>query len=164
MKKISIAINILLSIISICLIGIIITKKSQIINEENTWTSNDYVLDEYDCTFTKTYKVVNLLDGYIAEVPEWSYVVLDQFQNHKVFSAKIPSNLKVKLKENEYYEFTYTIKGNGTIKTMEDINNYLILDNDISSSNNDKLIVTLTVKETDKQGIEQVEEDIYLPK
>ena len=60
---------------------------------------------EYNCSFTKSYKVVNLLDNYTASVLEWSYVVLDQFQNYDPFVAKIPSKLKEKLQENKYYEF-----------------------------------------------------------
>ena len=114
---------------------------------------------EYDCSFTKTYKVINLLDGYIAEVPEWSFVALDQFQNHGIFAAKIPSSLKMGLEESKYYEFTYTIKGNGIIKTMEDINSHLVLDD-----SNAELKVTINVKETDKQGLEQIQENICLPK
>ena len=98
------------------------------------------------------------MDGYIAEVPEWSYIALDQFQSHGIFAAKIPSSLKEGLEEKKYYEFTYTIKGNGIVKTMEDINNYLVLDD-----SNAKLKVTLNVKETDKTGLGQIEEDICLP-
>ena len=41
---------------------------------------------EYDCTFTQTYHVVNLLDGYVAEVPELSYVILDKFLDHQARS------------------------------------------------------------------------------
>ena len=34
---------------------------------------NDEIINkEYNCSFTVTYRVVNLLDGYIAEVPEYS--------------------------------------------------------------------------------------------
>ena len=156
MKKNIIIISIL-SVIVIFLIGGLIYQKQhyeKMING-NIWTSNDYVEDEYDCSFTKTYRVVNLLDGYISEVPEWSYVVVDQFQNHNVVSLKIPTELKNKLKDNEYYEFTYRVKGSGDINTMEDINNYLSLDD-----GNEKLKITLDIKETDKTGLEQVQEDI----
>ena len=161
MKKKDIIIGILLVII-ICLIGSLIYindyYKKQL--DYIFYTNIDETKGkEYDCSFTKTYRVINLLDGYIAEVPEWSFVALDQFQNHGIFAAKIPSSLKTELEENKYYEFTYTIKGNGIIKTIEDINSHLVLDD----SNTD-FKVTLDVKETDKQGLEQIQEKICLPK
>ena len=109
---------------------------------------------EYDCSFTKTYHVVDLLDGYIAEVPEWSYVIFDQFQNHNVIAHKIPSSLKENMQVGKYYEVTYTLKGKGIIKNMEEIINNKIVG----------VKVTLDVKETDKRGMEQIQEDICLGK
>ena len=158
------------SVIIICILSfIIIGLISGIIYINNYYKKQlDYIFyttedetknREYDCSFTRTYRVVNLLDGYIAEVPEWSYVALDQFQAHGIFAAKIPSSLKKELKENKYYEFTYTIKGNGIVKTMEDINTHLVLNN-----SNAEFKITLEIKETDKQGLEQVQENICLPK
>ena len=166
MNKKSVIIICILLLVIIGLIGGIIyinnyyNKQLDYIN----YTSVDETADnkeerEYDCSFTKTYRVVNLLEGYIAEVPEWSFIALDQFQNHGIFAAKIPSNIKAGLEENKYYEFTYTIKGNGIIKTMEDINSHLALDD-----SNAELSVTLNVKETDKQGLEQIQENICIPK
>ena len=51
----------------------------------------------YDCSFTRTYRVVDLLEGYVAEVPEESYVVLDAFLDHGAFTHRISSELKKKL-------------------------------------------------------------------
>ena len=162
MNKKSIIIISILSLIVIGLIGGIIYindyYKKQL--DYIFYTNIDETKDkEYNCSFTKTYRVVNLLDGYIAEVPEWSFVALDQFQAHGIFAAKIPSSLKKELKENKYYEFTYIIKGNGIVKTMEDINKYLVLNN-----SNAEFKITLDIKETDKQGLEQIQENICLPK
>lgn len=162
MKKSNIIIISILSVVIICLIGGLFYLNEYYKKQLDYifYTNVDETKGrEYDCSFTKTYRVVNLLDGYIAEVPEWSYVALDQFQSHQIFAAKIPSDLKKELKENEYYEFTYTIKGNGIIKTMNDVNNYLVLDD--SSA---ELKVTLNVKKTDKQGLEQMQENICSPK
>ena len=77
----------------------------------------------YDCSFTKTYRVVDLLDGYIAEVPEMSYVVVDQYLTHGAYSHIITSELKKKLEVNKYYEFTYTLRG----ATKDKINDILNL-------------------------------------
>lgn len=165
MKKNTFIISVLLFLI-VCLVGSLLYQKKYYQKElnNNAWTSNDYIdtnneEDEYDCSFTKTYRVVNLLDDYIAEVPEWYYVAVDSFQNHSIFAAKIPFVQKEKLQEDNYYEFTYTIIGKGNIKNMEDINSYLVLDN-----SNLEFKVTLNVKETDKQGLEQIQQDICLPK
>ena len=162
MKKSNIVIISILSVVIICLIGGLFYLneyyKKQI--DYIFYTNVDETKGkEYDCSFTKTFKVVNLLDGYIAEVPEWSYVALDQFQNHVITAIRIPSTLKTNLQENKYYEFTYTIKGNGIIKTMEDINSHLVLDD-----SNAELKVTLNVKETDKIGLSQIQEEICIPK
>ena len=162
MKKNNIVIISILSVVIICLIGGIIYLNEYYKKQLDYifYTNVDETKDkEYDCSFTKTYRIVNLLDGYIAEVPEWSYVALDQFQNHSVIAARIPSTLKNKLQENKYYEFTYTVRGNGIIKTMEDVNTYLVLDD-----SNAEFKVTLKIKETDKQGLEQIQENICLPK
>ena len=156
MKKNLIIIGIL-SVIILFLVGGLFYQKHYFdkIYNGNVWTSNDYIEDEYDCKFTKTYRIVNLLNGYISEVPEWSYVAVDQFQNMNVLALRVPTELKSNLKENTYYEFTYSIKGEGTINTMEDINNNLVFDD-----SNAKLKVTLDIRKTDKIGLEQVQEGI----
>lgn len=124
---------------------------------------------EYNCTFTKTYRVVNLLDGYIAEVPELSYVILDAYLDHSAFSHLIPSNLKTKLETNKYYEFTYQIKGSGNLKDIDDIYQEIAATELYSQANDKtknklykdkKLFVYLTVNETNKKGVEQINEDI----
>ncbi len=123
----------------------------------------------YDCTFTKTYRVVNLLDGYIAEVPELSYVILDAYLDHSALSHLIPSNLKTKLETNKYYEFTYQIKGRGNLKDMNDIYQEIAA-TELYTQADDKtknelykdkeLFVYLTINETDKKGLEQIQENI----
>ena len=114
----------------------------------------------YDCSFTKTYRVVDLLDGYIAEVPEMSYVVVDQYLTHSAYSHIITSELKKKLEVNKYYEFTYTLKGttNNKINNIDDVLSYFSFNNAIRSDN--RLKVLLEVKKTDKLGMEQIQEDI----
>lgn len=162
MKKSNIIIISILSLIIVILIGGLIYLNEYYKKQLDYifYTNVDETKGrEYDCSFTRTYRIVNLLDGYIAEVPEWSYVALDQFQNHGITAARIPASLKTNLQENKYYEFTYTIKGNGIIKTIEDINSHLVLDD-----SNAELKVTLNIKETDKKGLSQIQEKICLPK
>lgn len=93
-----------------------LTKEKDNVKEEVTDNTTNTKEVYYDCSFTKTYRVVDLLDGYIAEVPEMSYVVVDQYLTHSAYSHIITSELKKKLEVNKYYEFTYTLKGTLTIK------------------------------------------------
>ena len=51
---------------------------NDIVNNDNNNDKEEEQI-ELDCSFTRTYKIVNLLDGYIAAVPEVSYVIVDQF-------------------------------------------------------------------------------------
>ena len=114
----------------------------------------------YDCSFTKTYRVVDLLDNYIAEVPEMTYVVLDQFLVHGAYAHKISSVQKKKLEVNKYYEFTYTLKGltKDKINDIDDVLKYNSFNNLIKSDNS--LSALVEIKETDKRGLEQIQEDI----
>lgn len=118
----------------------------------------------YDCSFTQTYRVVDLLDGYIAEVPEMSYVILDKFQMHGAYAHKISSDQKKKLEVNKYYEFTYYLKGTtkDKINDINDVLSYSSFNNQIKSDNS--LSVLLEIKETDKLGMEQIQEDICIGK
>lgn len=124
---------------------------------------------EYDCTFTQTYHVVNLLDGYIAEVPELSYVILDKFLVHQAISHIIPTSLKKQLENDKYYEFTYQLKGKGYIENMDNIfqqisSTELYNQADEKTKNeiykDKKMFVYLTVKETEKKGVSQTNENI----
>lgn len=137
--------------------------KDYILNTDNSDSNEDTKEKEYDCSFTKTYRIVNTLDGYIAEVSELSYIVIDQFQSHKAMTHIIPTELKESLKVNKYYEFTYKLEGKGVINDMDDVYSYLSGATVNKSQNNEDLTnlsVTLTIKETDKTGLEQIQENI----
>ena len=137
-----------------------LTKEKDNVKEEVTDNTTNTKEVYYDCSFTKTYRVVELLDGYIAEVPEMSYVVVDQYLIHSAYSHIITSELKKKLEVNKYYEFTYTLNGttNNKINNIDDVLSYFSFNNAIRSDN--RLKVLLEVKETDKLGMEQTQEDI----
>ena len=113
----------------------------------------------YDCSFTQTWRVVDKMDGYVAEVPEKSYVILDKFQSHNAYAHPILTNLKEDLEVDKYYEFTYQVKGTGIINDISDITRY-ITDESLEEVPDGVLRVKLSIKETNKQGLDQIQEDI----
>ena len=131
------------------------SNRNSISNAEN----NDTKQLEYDCSFTQTWKVYNLLENYTGHHPDMSYVILERFQTFIPYSHKIPSNLKSQLERGKYYEFTYHIKGKGFIDDIDDVVEKLIPEGNVETSQN-KLIVTLRINETDKLGMDQLQEPI----
>lgn len=141
----------------------LIKENNTIKKDEDTTINN--VTDNtkevyYDCSFTRTYRVVDLLDGYVAEVPEMSYVVVDQYLSHGAYAHQISSEQKKKLEVNKYYEFTYILKGmtSDKINDIDDVLSYFSFNNAIRSDN--RLSVLLEIKETDKLGMGQIQENI----
>lgn len=150
-----------LSVFVLLLGGYIIYMRSTttlLDKENNIDNTNSNKELYYDCSFTKTYRVVNLLENYIAEVPEESYIVLDAYQVHNCFTHKISPEIKKNLEANKFYEFTYTLHGIGIVNDMEDVRDKISFLNSIKSDNS--LKVLLEVKKTDKIGLEQVQEPI----
>ena len=114
MKKSNIIIISILSIVIICLVGGIIYINNYYIKQLNyiNYTNVDETKGkEYDCSFTRTYKIIDLMDEYRAAGPERSFIIVDQFQFFVPVVHSIPTKLKENLKVGEYYEFTYHIKG-----------------------------------------------------
>jgi len=146
--------NIIIIILLLIIVGLIIY-----LNYRNKEYKNKTI--EYSCSFTKTYMVSNLWTIDTKEdTPGLSYVILKQFQSDDMITTIIPTELRDKLQEGKYYEFTYTIKGKDKlIKTMEDINTYFL-----SNNSDETFKITVDAKETDKQGLEQIQESICLPK
>ena len=72
----------------------------------------------------------------------------------------IPTGEKEKLEEGKYYEFMYTLKGNGKIRDISDIDLYLQGIVSIPEENLSWLEVDLEIKNTEKVGFEQINEDI----
>ena len=131
-------------------------ESNEIVKEENNNSEEKY----YDCSFTRTYRVVDLLDNYVVEVPEMSYIVLDAFQSHSAFTHKIGPETKKNLEVNKYYEFTYYLKGIGIVNDMNDVIDKISFVNSIKNDNS--LKVLLEVKETEKIGLEQVQDSICM--
>ena len=131
------------------------SNRNSISNAEN----NDTKQLEYDCSFTQTRRVYDMLEDFVGHHPDMSYVILERFQTFIPYSHKIPSNLKSQLERGKYYEFTYHIKGKGFIDDIDDVVEKLIPEGNVETSQN-KLIVTLRINETDKLGMDQLQEPI----
>lgn len=131
------------------------SNRNSISNAEN----NDTKQLEYDCSFTQTWRVYEMLEDLVGHHPDMSYVILERFQTFIPYSHKIPSNLKSQLERGKYYEFTYHIKGKGFIDDIDDVVEKLIPEGNVETSQN-KLIVTLRINETDKLGMDQLQEPI----
>ena len=162
MKKSNIIIINILSIVIICLVGGIIYINNYYIKQLNyiNYTNVDETKGkEYDCSFTRTYKIIDLMKEYRAAVPERSFIIVDQFQFFEPVVHSIPTKLKENLKVGEYYEFTYHIKGKmDELKELEmiDIVGMIVEEH----PDNDNLTATLQIKKTDKLGLDQTQEPI----
>ena len=121
---------------------------------------------EYDCSFTKTHKIIQMLDYHFA-MEGVSYAIVDDFQGYQPLIVIIPKDMENKLVKDKYYEFTYKLNGKGIIKNFNDLNSYLIGTLNNKSRGNDSvgtIYVDLKIKETDKKGLDQVQENICIPK
>ena len=165
MKKSNIIIISILSIVIICLVGGIIYINNYYIKQLNyiNYTNVDETKGkEYDCSFTRTYKIIDLMDEYRAAGPERSFIIVDQFQFFVPVVHSIPTKLKENLKVGEYYEFTYHIKGKmDELKELEmiDVVGMIVEEH----PDNDNLTATLQIKKTDKLGLDQTQESICKP-
>ena len=125
-------------------------------NEQNNIDTEQITLD---CSFTRTYKIIDLMDEYRAAAPERSFIIVDQFQFFVPVVHSLPTKLKENLKVGEYYEFTYHIKGKiDALKELEmmDVVGMIVEEH----PDNDNLTATLQIKKTGKLGLEQTQEPI----
>ena len=164
MKNIKNIVIVVLSITVVLLTFFVVKLKLYENIEQKNNTNNNAIKfeteqKEYDCSFTKTWRVVDKMDGYVAEVPEKSYVIVDKFQSHNAYAHPILTNLKEDLEVDKYYEFTYQVKGTGIINDISDITRY-ITDESLEEVPDGVLRVKLSIKETNKQGLDQIQEDI----
>ena len=162
MKKSNIIIINILSIVIICLVGGIIYINNYYIKQLNyiNYTNVDETKGkEYDCSFTRTYKIIDLMKEYRAAVPEGSFIIVDQFQFFEPVVHSLPTKLKENLIVGEYYEFTYHLKGKiDESKELEmiDVVGMIVEEH----PDNDNLTATLQIKKTDKLGLDQIQEPI----
>ena len=148
-------------------LGIYCIKLNTMIEElesNDKITNNDVGNDNadqitIDCSFTRTYKIIDLMDEYRAAAPERSFIIVDQFQFFVPVVHSIPTKLKENLKVGQYYEFTYHIKGKmDSSKELEmiDVVGMIVEEH----PDNDNLTATLQIKKTDKLGLDQTQEPI----
>ena len=126
---------------------------------ENNVENNNAEQITLDCSFTRTYDIIDLMNNYIAAGPDYSYVIIDQFQFFEPVVHGLPTKLKENLKVGEYYEFTYHIKGkmdSSKELDMDDINDMIVIEH----PGDDNLTATLKIKKTDKLGLGQIQEPI----
>ena len=166
MKKYQKIIFICMALIIVVLGVFLIIERNELkekCTSNNAITPNDVNKNaeelNYDCSFTQTWRVYDMLEDFVGHHPDMSYVILERFQTFIPYSHKIPSNLKSQLERGKYYEFTYHIKGKGFIDDIDDVVEKLIPEGNVETSQN-KLIVTLRINETDKLGMDQLQEPI----
>ena len=127
-------------------------------------TNNDVENDNVeqialDCSFTRTYKIIDLMDEYRVASPEHSFIIVDQFQFFVPVVHSLPTKMKENLKVGEYYEFTYHIKGK--MDALEELEMMDVVGMIVEEHpNNDNLTATLQIKKTDKLGLDQTQEPI----
>ena len=157
---------ILLSSIVICLIIYIVFLKTNnedsLINNNGTDTNQTTINKyEYDCHFTKTYRIISKLDYQISD--EGSFVVVDTFQGYDPKVVVVPRSTFNNLEINKYYEFTYSLKGIGLINNENDLTAYLIpsLDNKAKGNpTSGTIYIDLNINETEKIGLGQIQQPI----
>ena len=165
-KNLLIILSWLFALVSIGL-GIYCIKLNKTIGEleeenkitENNVENNNAEQITLDCSFTRTYEIIDLMNNYIAAGPDYSYVIIDQFQFFEPVVHGLSTKLKENLKVGDYYEFTYHIKGkmdSSKVLDMDDINDMIVLEHPVD----DNLTATLKITKTDKLGLEQIQEPI----
>lgn len=110
-------------------------------NYEENFCKNNPNFIKYD-TFIKTYKVLNVAES---NDDKYLYITVRQFQDEEIETVKIFRSLMPEIKENKNYEFKFQYTENK------------IEDNLKSIFEDAKL---LSIKETDKIGLEQIQDSI----
>ena len=175
-KKIEIiTIIVLLVVIIICVVFVILqkTKISSYKEDVDSYKEKVSTLEkqlgnkqneesrEYDCSFTRTYRVIDSIDYPLAS-DGLSYIVVDDNQGYVPFVVAIPSSIN-NLETYKYYEFTYHLKGKGLINNFEQLNSYLIsslFNKYHGNPSSGTVYVELDIVETSKKGVEQIQENI----
>ena len=114
----------------------------------------------YDCSYTRTYKIIDTFDYPFAN--GYEYIVVDAFQRFNPSIAIVPIGTSENLEMGKSYEFTYTLKGNGKVNEYYDSSNLTIdfwlkasltsLYDDNYDKNPNSLFVTLNIKEPICEG------------
>ena len=131
------------------------TLEKQLENKQNEESR------EYDCSFTRTYRVIDTIDYPLAS-DGVSYIVVDDYQGYVPFVVAIPSSID-NLETYKYYEFTYHLKGKGVVNDFKQLNSYLfasLFNKYHGNPSSGTVYVELDIVETSKKGVEQIQENI----
>lgn len=155
-KKIFIGI---LIVVLIIVIGAFVAYKvieKSVTNRENfNFTVEDISSNPVDTTnngntenstFIKTYNVLNVTDS---NDENYLYLTVNQFQDEEIETVKVQKSLANIVKEKNSYEFTFQYTDNIVEDNIESIFANTIL---------------ISIKETDKQGLEQIQDTIRYDK
>lgn len=146
MKKILLIIGVIL--ILVCCIIIVHTNQTKDISKESigekTETEKEIIEEKNEITFTRTYRIVEILE-YEDTINEFSYIILDKFQEFNPYIVKLKKKQATNLHENNCYEFTFK----GTYIKNFDYSNIRQLFNEFE-------IVNISV--TNKSGLDQIQE------
>ena len=110
-------------------------KSERFVNESDNQESEDLK------TFIRTYEILNVAES---NDTNYMYLTIRQFQGEEVQTVKVEKALCPEIEEGKSYEFT--LKQNRKPE-----------DNILSIFNNSSVV---SIKETDKIGLEQIQEDI----
>ncbi len=110
-------------------------KSEKFVNENDNQESEDLK------TFIRTYEILNVAES---NDTDYMYLTIRQFQGEEVQTIKVEKALCPEIEEGKSYEFT--LKQNRKPE-----------DNILSIFNNSSIV---SIKETDKIGLEQIQEDI----
>lgn len=108
--------------------------------EDANINNNDTNTNTENSTFIKTYNILNIVDS---NDEKYIYLTIRQFQEEEVKTIKIEKSLASDIEIGNDYEFTFKYTDN------------IVQDNIESIFTNAKLI---SVKKTDKQGLEQIQD------
>lgn len=144
MKKILLIISVILLLI--CSIIIIHINQTKDISKESIGekTEKENIEEKNEITFTRTYRIVEILE-YEDNTNEFSYIILDKFQEFSPYIIKIKKEQATNLYEGNCYEFTF--KG-AYIKDF-DYSNIRQLFNEFDIVN---------ISATNKSGLDQIQE------
>lgn len=96
----------------------------------------------YICSFVRTYLVLDISDS---NNKEYSYLTLKEFQSEEVTTIKVEKKLVSDIEEDQYYEFRF-----GSLKESNRT--------DIKSLFESHLLLSISF--TEKEGLEQVNEEV----
>ena len=121
-----------------------LTKENKQLKEQVEETDEPVVKEE-DCSFIRTFRIVKIMNDYQTHDPNYTFVIIDQFQEATPFIISLDSNRVSSLKMDKSYEFKF--KGKKTEATDIYSLNEIFKNFEIES-----------IVLTDKVGLEQRQE------